>query len=295
MNTQDCSKPYTFKIPAAKLASKKSDTHQTIVNVNGVKFGGSEIVMISGPCAVESKEQLFETANAVAKFGGQILRGGAFKPRTSPYSFQGLEEEGLKLLRLAKLETGLPFVTEVMDTRQIDLVGEYADMLQIGSRNMSNFPLLKEAGLSKKPVLLKRGMNATIEEFVMAAEYILAQGNDQVVLCERGIRTFETAYRNTLDLNAIPMLKSLTHLPIIVDPSHGTGHRWMVSTMAKAAIAAGADGLIIEMHYRPGEALCDGDQSLYPEDFDQLMGELRILAPAVGRRIRNKELTMKII
>lgn len=295
MSTQDCNIPNTVKIPAARLTRKASEAHKTIVNVCGVNIGGKEIVIIAGPCAVESKEQLLETARYSEKYGGQILRGGAFKPRTSPYSFQGMEEEGLKLLQLAKVETGLPFVTEVMDTRQVGLVSDYADMLQIGSRNMSNFPLLKEAGLSAKPVLLKRGMNATIEEFVMAAEYILAQGNDQVVLCERGIRTFETAYRNTLDLNAIPMLKSLTHLPVIADPSHGTGHRWMVSTMSKAAIAAGADGLIIEMHHRPDEALCDGDQSLYPEDFDQLMGELRILAPAVGRRIRNTELTMKIL
>lgn len=292
MSTQDCSIPNIMKIPAARLATKKSVTHQTIVDVSGVKFGGREIVMIAGPCAVESKEQLLETARHASAFGAQILRGGAFKPRTSPYSFQGLEEEGLKLLQLAKLESGLPFVTEVMDTRQIELVSAYADMLQIGSRNMSNFPLLKEAGLSKKPVLLKRGMNATIEEFVMAAEYILAHGNDQVVLCERGIRTFETAYRNTLDLNAIPMLKQLTHLPVIADPSHGTGHRWMVGTMAKAAIAAGADGLIIEMHYRPEEALCDGDQSLYPEEFHQLMEELKILAPAVNRSIFMKEKMM---
>jgi 3-deoxy-7-phosphoheptulonate synthase len=292
MSTQDCSIPNIMKIPAARLATKKSVTHQTIVDVSGVKFGGREIVMISGPCAVENKEQLLETARHASAFGAQILRGGAFKPRTSPYSFQGLEEEGLKLLQLAKLESGMPFVTEVMDTRQVELVSAYADMLQIGSRNMSNFPLLKEAGLSKKPVLLKRGMNATIEEFVMAAEYILAQGNDQVVLCERGIRTFETAYRNTLDLNAIPMLKQLTHLPVIADPSHGTGHRWMVGTMAKAAIAAGADGLIIEMHYRPEEALCDGDQSLYPEEFHQLMEELRILAPAVNRKLFFKEKVM---
>jgi 3-deoxy-7-phosphoheptulonate synthase len=290
MNTQDCNIPNTYKIPAAKLATKKSVEHQTIVNVNGAKIGGKEIVMIAGPCAVERKEQLLETARYSDKYGGQILRGGAFKPRTSPYSFQGMGEEGLKLLQMAKLETGLPFVTEVMDTRQVKLVSEYADMLQIGSRNMSNFPLLKEAGLSGKPVLLKRGMNATIEEFVMAAEYILAQGNDQVVLCERGIRTFETAYRNTMDLNAIPMLKNLTHLPVIADPSHGTGHRWMVGTMAKAAVAAGADGLIVEMHYRPDEALCDGDQSLYPEDFHQLMEELRILAPAVGRKMSRHEL-----
>jgi len=290
MSILDCSIPGKNINPAYKLASKKSSTDQTIVDVNGVKIGGNTLAMIAGPCAVESKEQLLETAKLVETYGAQILRGGAFKPRTSPYSFQGLEEEGLKLLQLAKLETGMPFVTEVMDTRQVDLVGEYADMLQIGSRNMSNFPLLKEAGISKKPILLKRGMNATIEEFVMAAEYILAQGNHQVVLCERGIRTFETAYRNTLDLNAVPMLKSMSHLPVIVDPSHGTGHRWMVSTMAKAAIAAGADGLIIEMHYQPEEALCDGDQSLFPEDFQKLMEELRVLAPAVGRRVVKGEL-----
>ena len=289
MSAQDCSTQNMMKIPAARLTAKKSATHQTIVHVNGVKIGGQEVVVIAGPCAVESQVQLLETARHAATFGAQILRGGAFKPRTSPYSFQGLEEEGLKLLQLAKLESGLPFVTEVMDTRQVELVSAYADMLQIGSRNMSNFPLLKEVGMSKKPVLLKRGMNATIEEFVMAAEYILAQGNDQVVLCERGIRTFETAYRNTLDLNAIPMLKQLTHLPVIADPSHGTGHRWMVGTMAKAAIAAGADGLIIEMHYRPEQALCDGDQSLYPEEFHQLMDELKILAPAVNRKLIVKE------
>jgi 3-deoxy-7-phosphoheptulonate synthase len=289
MSAQDCSTQNMMKIPAARLTAKKSATQQTIVDVNGVKIGGKEVVVIAGPCAVENQVQLLETARHAAAFGAQILRGGAFKPRTSPYSFQGLEEEGLKLLQLAKLESGLPFVTEVMDTRQVELVSAYADMLQIGSRNMSNFPLLKEVGMSKKPVLLKRGMNATIEEFVMAAEYILAQGNDQVVLCERGIRTFETAYRNTLDLNAIPMLKQLTHLPVIADPSHGTGHRWMVGTMAKAAIAAGADGLIIEMHYRPEQALCDGDQSLYPEEFHQLMDELKILAPAVNRKLIVKE------
>lgn len=293
MNTLDCNIPNVKINPAYKLASKTSEDHRTIVNVKGVKIGGKELTIMAGPCAVESKEQLLETARQVEKYGAQILRGGAFKPRTSPYSFQGLEEDGLKLLKLARLETGLPFVTEVMDTRQVSLVSEYADMLQIGSRNMSNFPLLKEAGMSKKPILLKRGMNATIEEFIMAAEYILAQGNDQVVLCERGIRTFETAYRNTLDLNAIPMLKSMTHLPVIVDPSHGTGHRWMVGTMAKAAIAAGADGLQMEVHYRPEEALCDGDQSLFPEDFQKLIKELEILAPAVGREVASSESVLR--
>jgi len=290
MSTQNCNVPNKLNNPADRLVSRKSADHQTIVDIDGVKFGGKGIVVIAGPCAVESKDQLLETARDSARFGARMLRGGAFKPRTSPYSFQGLAEEGLKYLQLANLETGLPFVTEVMDTRQVELVAQYADMLQIGSRNMSNFPLLKEAGLSGKPVLLKRGMNATIEEFVMAAEYILAQGNDQVVLCERGIRTFETAYRNTLDLNAIPMLKSLTHLPVIADPSHGTGLRWMVGMMAKAAIAAGADGLIIEMHHRPDEALCDGDQSLHPEELHQLMEELNVLAPALGRSMVKHEL-----
>lgn len=292
MSTQNCSTPRGIKVTAARLSAKRSDDHHTVVHVGEVKFGDKDIVVIAGPCAVESREQLLETARLVELFGGKMLRGGAFKPRTSPYSFQGLEEEGLKLLRFAKLQTGLPIVTEVMDTRQVELVGEFADMLQIGSRNMSNFPLLKEAGLSGKPILLKRGMNATIEEFIMAAEYILAQGNDQVVLCERGIRTFETAYRNTLDLNAIPMLKHSTHLPVIVDPSHGTGHRWMVGTMAKAGITAGADGLIVEMHHRPQDALCDGDQSLYPEDFHQLMEELRVLAPVLGRKIWNEHKIM---
>ena len=290
MNTLDCNIPNNKINPAYKLASKTSSNHQTIVDISGVKIGGKSLVIMAGPCAVESKEQLLKTASLVEKYDGQILRGGAFKPRTSPYSFQGLAEEGLKLLKLARLKTGLPIVTEVMDTRQVELVSAYADMLQVGSRNMSNFPLLKEVGLSGRPVLLKRGMNATIEEFVMAAEYVLANGNDQVVLCERGIRTFETAYRNTLDLNAVPMLKSITHLPVIVDPSHGTGHRWMVTAMSKAAVAAGADGLLMEVHYQPYEALCDGNQSLFPEDFQKLMQELKVLAPAVGREIARSEL-----
>ncbi len=285
MKTENCNIPNPVTIPAAKRSSKQTIEHQSVVNVGGIKFGGPEIIVIAGPCAVESKNQLLQTAREVDKCGGHILRGGAFKPRTSPYSFQGLEKEGLELLRLAKIETGLPFVTEVMDTRLVELVCGYADMLQIGSRNMSNFPLLKEAGQSGKPVLLKRGMNATIEEFVLAAEYILAQGNNQVVLCERGIRTFETAYRNTLDLNAVPMLKSITHLPVIVDPSHGTGHRWMVPVMSKAAVAAGADGLIIEIHHQPEAAMCDGDQSLYPSEFSALMKELNVLAPAIGRSL----------
>jgi 3-deoxy-7-phosphoheptulonate synthase len=234
---------------------------------------------------VENHEQLIETAKAVKSGGGVILRGGAFKPRTSPYNFQGLGEEGLKLLLEARRETGLPFVTEVMDTRLVELVAGYADILQIGSRNMQNYPLLKEVGMLRKPVLLKRGMMASIEEFLLAAEYILNQGNDQVILCERGIRTFETSTRNTLDLSAVPMLKHLCHLPVIVDPSHGTGHRWMVPSMAKAAIAAGADGLIMEVHYKPEEALCDGQQSLSTDEFARLMTDLKKIAQAVGREI----------
>ncbi|MCG8306489.1 MAG: 3-deoxy-7-phosphoheptulonate synthase [Cytophagales bacterium] len=293
MNTLDCNISNIKIDPAYRLAAKRSVDHTTIVRVGHIKIGASALTIMAGPCAVESKKQLLETAKSVERFGGQILRGGAFKPRTSPYSFRGLEEEGLKYLKLAGLEAGMPIVTEVMDTRQVGLVGAYADMLQIGSRNMSNFPLLMEAGLSQKPILLKRGMNATIEEFVMAAEYILSRGNDQVVLCERGIRTFETAYRNTLDLNAVPMLKSMTHLPVIVDPSHGTGHRWMVAPMAKAAIAAGADGLLTEVHYRPEEALCDGAQSLSPEEFQKLMEELKVLAPSVGRKVGKDEGILK--
>jgi 3-deoxy-7-phosphoheptulonate synthase len=255
------------------------------VNINGVEVGGSEIVIIAGPCAVESREQLFETARAVKMSGARVLRGGAFKPRSSPYNFQGLGEEGLRLLGQVRKDTGMPVVTEVMDTRQVELVAEYADMIQVGSRNMQNFPLLKEAGMCRKPILLKRGMMATIEEFLLAAEYILNQGNNQVILCERGIRTFETSTRNTLDLSAVPMLKRLSHLPVIVDPSHGTGLRWMVPAMSKAAIAAGADGLIMEVHYKPEEALCDGYQSLSLDEFTHLMSDMKKLAQAVGRDI----------
>jgi 3-deoxy-7-phosphoheptulonate synthase len=221
----------------------------------------------------------------VSSAGAVILRGGAYKPRTSPYSFQGLGEEGLKYLSQARKESGLSIVTEVMDTRQMDLVCEYTDIVQIGSRNMSNFPLLKEAGKCRKPVLFKRGLMATVDEYLMATEYILSEGNDQVILCERGIRTFENSTRNTLDLSAVPVLKRRTHLPIIVDPSHGTGYNWIVPSMAKAAIAVGADGLMIEVHYKPGEALSDGAQSIYPDDFVQLMNDLNKVARAVGREI----------
>ena len=222
---------------------------------------------------------------SVRNSNAKIIRGGAFKPRSSPYSFQGLGEEGLKLLSQIRKETGLPMVTEVMDTRQVELVAAYADLVQVGSRNMQNYPLLKEVGRCGKPVLLKRGMMATVKEFLLAAEYILNQGNEQVILCERGIRAFETSTRNTLDLSAVPMLKHLSQLPVIVDPSHGTGLRWMVPAMAKAAVAVGADGLIIEVHNKPEEALCDGDQSLNLTEFSSLMCDLRIVAEAVGRKI----------
>lgn len=271
-----------FKIPSLIDLRGKSET---IVDVNGVKIGGSEVVIIAGPCAVESEEQLFETARSINSYGTSILRGGAFKPRSSPYSFQGLGEEGLKLLSEIRKETGLPVVTEVMDTKQVELVAEYADLVQVGSRNMQNFPLLKEVGMCGKPVMLKRGMMATIEEFLNAAEYILHHGNDQVILCERGIRTFATSTRNTLDLSAVPMLKHLSHLPVIVDPSHATGLRWMIPSMSKAAIAAGADGIMVEVHYKPETALCDGHQSLTPNDFNDLIVDLRKVAGAVGKTI----------
>ncbi len=267
------------------LVYRQADSKNTVVNVNGIEIGGEKIVIIAGPCAVESKEQLLETAKLVSSAGAVILRGGAYKPRTSPYSFQGLGEEGLKYLSLARKESGLSVVTEVMDTRQMDLVCQYTDIVQIGSRNMSNFPLLKEAGKCGKPVLFKRGLMATIDEYLMATEYILSEGNNQVILCERGIRTFENSTRNTLDLSAVPVLKRKTHLPVIVDPSHGTGYNWIVPSMAKAAVAVGADGLMIEVHSKPGDALSDGAQSLYPKDFVQLMSDLDKIAQAVGREI----------
>jgi 3-deoxy-7-phosphoheptulonate synthase len=255
------------------------------VKVNGVEVGGEAIVVMAGPCAVESEDQLAETARLVASSGATLLRGGAFKPRTSPYSFQGLGVQGLEMLARAREATGLAVVSEVMDTRQVETVSCYADMLQIGSRNMQNFPLLKEAGSSSMPILLKRGMMATIDEYLHAAEYVLSHGNPNIILCERGIRTFETSTRYTLDLNAIPVLKERTHLPVIVDPSHGTGLRSLVPTMAKASIAAGADGLLMEVHYHPEEALCDGSQSLFPEQFASLMKDLEKIAAAVGRSI----------
>jgi 3-deoxy-7-phosphoheptulonate synthase len=268
-----------------QLVRKEAKSERTIVNVKDIQIGGSNIVIMAGPCSVESEDQILKTAHIVKKCGANILRGGAFKPRKSPYSFRGLKEEGLKLLALARRETGLPIVTEVMDTRDVELVCKYADILQIGSRNMQCFSLLDEVGLTDKPVLLKRGMSATIEEFLYAAEYILKQGNKKVILCERGIRTFETSTRNTLDLNAVPMLNMLTHLPVIVDPSHGTGHWWMVPTMAKAAIVANADGLLVEVHHDPQKALSDGPQSLGPDDFRVLMKELEQVTQAVGKKL----------
>ena len=268
-----------------KLVSREFRRENTVVNVDGVKVGGKKVVVMAGPCSVESRELLLHIAKTVKKSGALILRGGAFKPRSSPYSFQGLGEEGLKYLKEAKAKTGLPVITEIMDTRDLPLIEKYADILQIGARNMQNFNLLKEVGLSKKPVMLKRGMSSTIKELLMSAEYILANGNFNVMLCERGIRTFEDETRFTLDLNAVPALKKLTHLPVIVDPSHGTGKWGYVPAMAKAAVAAGADGLIIEVHPKPEEALSDGVQSLLPDNFDKLMKDLKNIAKAVGRDI----------
>lgn len=257
----------------------------TVVDVRGVAIGGQAIVVMAGPCAVESPEQLLATARAVQAGGASILRGGAFKPRTSPYSFQGLKEQGLEILKWVSAETGLPIVTEVMDTRKVDQVCAYSDMLQVGSRHMHSYPLLEEVGRTHKPVLLKRGMSATVEELLLAAEYVLKAGNGQVVLCERGIRTFEPSTRNTLDLNAVPLLKQQTHLPVIVDPSHGTGHAWMVPSMSRGAVAVGADGLLVEVHYDPDQAMSDGTQSLRPEGFEAMMREVGAVAEAVGRTL----------
>lgn len=267
----------TYKI-AAKNDYKKQITKITIKNL---QIDGTSPLIIAGPCAVESEAQILLSAHKVKKAGANILRGGAYKPRTSPYSFQGLEKKGLQLLQKASKETSLPVVSEVIDERSLDLGLEYLDMIQIGSRNMQNFSLLKAAGRTKKPVLLKRGLSATIEEWLLAAEYILSEGNSQVILCERGIRTFETATRNTLDLSAVALAKSLSHLPVIVDPSHATGHRHLVLPMSLAAIAAGADGLIIEMHPNPSEALSDGEQSLHPYELENLVQRVHDLYPHI--------------
>ncbi len=268
-----------------KLTVRNSISENSVIEVGSVKFGGPNIVVIAGPCSVESKEQLSLTASTIKECGASILRGGAFKPRTSPYSFQGLREKGIELLEKVGQEFDIPIVSEVMDTQKISYLSEHVDILQVGSRNMHNTVLLEEVGKSSKPVLLKRGMSATVEEFLFAAEYIMAQGNKNVILCERGIRTFEPTTRFTLDINAIPMLKKMSHLPVIVDPSHGTGRWWMVPDLSKAAIAAGADGLIIEVHSDPQNALCDGSQSLSPDTFRTLMQELTHVAKAVGREL----------
>lgn len=278
------SDPSTCAAADARLAARAAHPQGTVVDVRGVAVGGDAIVVMAGPCAVESREELLATATAVKTSGARILRGGAFKPRTSPYSFQGLREAGLLHLSAVRAETGLPIVTEVMDARHLEAVSACADLLQIGSRNMQNYTLLEEVGRSRIPVLLKRGMSATLDEFLYAAEYVLKGGNTNVILCERGIRTFETSTRSTLDLNAVPMLKRLTHLPVIVDPSHGTGHAWMVPRMASAAIAAGADGLIVEVHSDPKNARCDGAQSLTLDEFDQMMTTVARVATAVGWR-----------
>ncbi len=268
-----------------KLASREFHPEDTVIKIRDFTIGGQELQVMAGPCAVESKEQFLEVAEAVKSAGAKILRGGAFKPRTSPYSFDGLKEQGLKIMAEAREQTGLAIVSEVMDTRDVPLVADYVDIVQIGARNMQNFNLLREVGKIRKPVLLKRGLSATIEEWIMAAEYILAGGNEQVIFCERGIRTFETFTRNTQDISAIPIIKELTHLPIIVDPSHGTGKWNLVEPMAKAAIAAGADGLMIEVHPEPLKALSDGPQSLKPEKFAELMVKMKRIAQAVDKDI----------
>lgn len=269
-----------------KLASRDFKKEDTVVDIGGgVKIGARTIVVMAGPCSVENKKLLFDIAKKVKKAGAVVLRGGAFKPRTSPYAFQGLGLKGLKMLSDARKETGLKIVTELMDVRDLDMVMKHADIIQIGARNMQNFNLLREVGKSKAPVLLKRGMANTVKELLMSAEYILAEGNFKVILCERGIRTFEDYTRFTLDINAVGVIKNLSHLPVIVDPSHATGRWGLVGDAAKAAVAAGSDGLIIEVHPNPEEAMSDGEQSLYPENFEKLMGDLRKIAEAVGREI----------
>ena len=268
-----------------KLASKTFKSEPTIVSVGDVRIGGDEVVVMAGPCSAESEPQVRAAAAAVKRAGAKIFRGGAFKPRSSPYSFQGLGEEGLRLLRDAADAENLKLITEVMDISQIAVIDKYTDIFQLGARNMQNFTLLRELGHARKPVLIKRGISATIEEWLLSAEYVLSGGNEDVILCERGIRTFETATRNTFDISAIPVVKKLSHLPIVADPSHGAGRRDMVAPMARAAVAAGADGLIIEVHCDPDHALSDGAQSMFPAQFDRLMAELRIIAPAIGRSI----------
>ena len=270
---------------AYKLVSREVKPDDTVVDVGGVKVGGLTLAVVAGPCAVESLEQMLTVARAVKKAGAHLLRGGAFKPRTSPYSFQGLGEEGLKILAAAREETGLPVVTEAVDLEALELIERYADAIQIGARNMQNFSLLKRAGKSRKPVVLKRGLSATLEEFLMSAEYILAEGNYQVILCERGVRTFSDFSRNTLDLAVVPAVKKISHLPILVDPSHGTGRRDKVAPLSRAAAAVGADGLMIEVHHDPDRALSDGPQSITPVMFEALVRDLQQIAPVLGRRL----------
>jgi len=268
-----------------KKVNRQFHPDDTVIQVGDQTIGGKKLAVIAGPCSVESREQILSVANDVKAMGAGFLRGGAFKPRTSPYAFQGLRYEGLELLKYAKEETGMPIVSELMSTNDIDRFVEDVDIIQVGARNMQNFDLLKALGQVRKPVLLKRGLSATIEEWLMAAEYILAGGNDQVILCERGIRTFETYTRNTLDISAIPAVKRMSHLPVIVDPSHSSGKWWMVEDLAKAAVAVGADGVMIEVHNDPAHALCDGQQSLKPKVFGKLMEQLKIIAQAVGREV----------
>ena len=268
-----------------KLASRAFHPHDTVISVGRIAIGGPQIAVMAGPCSVEGEEQVFTIAKAVAEAGATVLRGGAFKPRTSPYAFQGLGEEGLKLLRRAADAHGLAVVSEVMEPQMVTLLARYADILQIGARNMQNYALLREVGHTEKPVLLKRGLSSTIEEWLLSAEHVMAQGNRQVILCERGIRTFETYTRNTLDLNAVPVVKELSHLPVIVDPSHGVGIRDKVAPMARAAIAAGADGVIVEVHNDPDKALSDGAQSLYPAEFAELVRQIRTIAEVLGRTV----------
>lgn len=272
------SKPY-------KLSSREFQPEDTVIKVGDVTFGGDELAIIAGPCAVETEKQVLDTAKAVKAAGANILRGGAFKPSTSPYQFRGLGKEGLEILTMARSETGLPLITEVLTPQDVELVAEYADILQIGARNMQNFVLLDEVGKAKKPVMLKRGMSASLQEWLLSAEYVLSQGNRKLILCERGIRTFETYTRNTMDISAIPAIKKLSHLPIIGDPSHGTGKWELVAPLALAAVAAGADGLMIEVHPNPDQALKDGAQSLTFENFEQLMQQVALVAASVGRKI----------
>ena len=277
-STQQLKRPF-------KLASRAFHPHDTVLSVGRAVIGAKPIVMMAGPCSVEGEEQAFTIAAAVAKAGATVLRGGAYKPRTSPYAFQGLGEEGLKILRRAADAHGLSVISEVMDAAQVSLLARYADILQIGARNMQNYTLLREVGHTQKPVMIKRGLSSTIEEWLLSAEHVMAQGNQQVMLCERGIRTFETYTRNTLDLNAVPVVKELSHLPVIVDPSHGVGIRDKIAPMARAAIAAGADGLMIEVHHDPDHALSDGAQSLYPAQFAELVAQIRTIAGVVGRSL----------